>query len=705
MITSKFVHLRQDRVSLLVSLASDLVQVLHWGSDLGADADFQSILSATTEPTAHAEGDLPEQHGIWREAARSTTGAPALSGHRNGQDFSPLFALESFDATDTTLVVHGVDRVAGLGIETSFRFVGAGVLVTATTVTNLASGKYFLNELASYLPLPDRAMESLDFSGRWVKERQPVRRQIRPGVISREVREGRSSHDYTIVQMALSAGVQYRSGEAWSMGLMFSGNSKHTIEQLQSGRKAISAGELLMPGEIILDEGQSPSSAEVAAIYSDRGIDGVTDRSYRWLRSRPNHPTNIRPRPLTLNVWEAVYFDHDLARLTELAKVAEEIGVERFVLDDGWFGSRRDDTKGLGDWVVSDEVWPEGLDPLVDVVKKHGMEFGLWFEGEMVNPDSDLYREHPDWILSAGGRVPPTGRGQLVLDLTNPDCYQHVLSQVDAVLSAYDISYIKWDHNRPLVEPGHGGQAAVHKQTEAIYRLFSQLKQNHPGLEIESCASGGGRIDLGMAQVVDRFWVSDCNDALERQQIQRYTQIAIPPEMLGSHIGPTESHTTGRVHNLGFRAITALFGHAGLEWDITQTSPEERELLTSWVSYYKAKRDLIHSGQMVRVETANDSSLVHGVVSQDGTAALFAYVTTAGQGPSRPNALRLEGLNPTTSYRVKAVFPVGKPVFQERTSPAWLDGVTMTGAALSQIGLRPPILFPENALLIEIEAL
>ena len=704
MITSEFVHLRQDGVSFLVSIASDLVQVLHWGSDLGADPDFQSILSATTEPTAHAEGDLPEQHGIWREAARSTTGAPALSGHRNGQDFSPLFVLDSFDATDTTLVVNGVDRVAGLGIETSFRFVGAGVLVTATTVTNLAGGKYFANELASYLPLPDRAMESLDFSGRWVKERQPVRRQILPGVISREVREGRSSHDYTIVQMALSAGAQYRAGEAWSMGLMFSGNSKHTIEQLQSGRKAISAGELLMPGEIILDEGQSHSSAEVAAIYSDKGIDGVTDRSYRWLRSRPNHPTNIRPRPLTLNVWEAVYFDHDLARLTELAKVAEQIGVERFVLDDGWFGSRRDDTKGLGDWVVSDEVWPEGLGPLVDVVKKHGMEFGLWFEGEMVNPDSDLYRAHPDWILSAGGRVPPTGRGQLVLDLTNPDCYQHVLGQVDAVLSAYDISYIKWDHNRPLVEPGHGGQAAVHKQTEAIYRLFSQLKQNHPGLEIESCASGGGRIDLGMAQVVDRFWVSDCNDALERQQIQRYTQIAIPPEMLGSHIGPTESHTTGRVHNLGFRAITALFGHAGLEWDITQTSPEERELLTSWVSYYKAKRDLIHSGQMVRVETANDSSLVHGVVSQDGTAALFAYVTTAGQGPSRPNALRLEGLNPTTSYRVKAVFPVGKPVFQERTSPAWFDGVTMTGAALSQIGLRPPILFPENALLIEIEA-
>ena len=453
---------------------------------------------------------------------------------------------------------------------------------------------------------------------------------------------------------------------------------------------------------------------ELAGVINNKGavifsVDGLRDTNHLY---RQNVVWDNVERNMKAFIsaggrarWDFLIFEHNEHQVDEARRLADEIGVERFVLDDGWFGSRRDDTKGLGDWVVSDEVWPEGLDPLVDVVKKHGMEFGLWFEGEMVNPDSDLYREHPDWILSAGGRVPPTGRGQLVLDLTNPDCYQHVLSHVDAVLSAYDISYIKWDHNRPLVEPGHGGQAAVHKQTEAIYRLFSQLKQNHPGLEIESCASGGGRIDLGMAQVVDRFWVSDCNDALERQQIQRYTQIAIPPEMLGSHIGPTESHTTGRVHNLGFRAITALFGHAGLEWDITQTRPEERELLTSWVSYYKAKRDLIHSGQMVRVETANDTSLVHGVVSQDGTAALFAYVTTAGQGPSRPNALRLEGLNPATSYRVKAVFPVGKPVFQERTSPAWLDGVTMTGTTLSQIGLRPPILFPENALLIEIEAL
>jgi alpha-galactosidase len=703
--SSSFVHLRQDGVSLLVSLAPELVRIIHWGEDLGEIKNFEDYLAVTTEPTAHAEGDSPDQPGIWREQARGSIGAPVLKGHRQGADFSPLFVLTNHKATNQELVVMGQDQVAGLEIETTFKFVGAGVLVTSQKITNAGASDYFLEDLATYLPLPDRAKESLDFAGRWIKERQPVRREIQPGVVAREVREGRTSHDYTILQLAMTTGATFRQGEIWSLGLMFSGNSRHTVEQLQSGRKAISAGELLMPGEMILPAGQSYEGAPVAAIYSNSGIDGVSDRSYRWLRSRPNHPTNIRPRPLTLNVWEAVYFDHNLEKLTELAEVAKEIGVERFVLDDGWFGSRRDDTTGLGDWVISKEVWPDGLGPLIDVVKANGMEFGLWFEGEMVNPDSEVYREHPDWILNVAGRMSPTGRGQLVLDLTNPDCYQHVFNQTNKILTENDIRYIKWDHNRPLVDPGHNGKAAVHEQTKAIYKLLADLKNNHPGLEIESCASGGGRVDLGIAQVVDRFWVSDCNDALERQYIQRYTQIAIPPEMLGSHIGPTDSHTTGRVHSLGFRAITALFGHAGLEWDITTTTADERAQLKSWASYYKQNRDLLHSGQVVRVETANDSTFIHGVVSQDQSRAIFAYVTLQGQAASRANAILIDGLDSNRSYSVKAVYPVGKPVFQERTGPKWLDGGVLTGKALTQIGLRPPILFPESALLIEIEAI
>ena len=362
-----------------------------------------------------------------------------------------------------------------------------------------------------------------------------------------------------------------------------------------------------------------------------------------------------------------------------------------------------DDHSGLGDWVVSKDVWPNGLKPLIDVVKSRGMEFGLWFEGEMVNPDSDLYRAHPEWILHVGDRVPPEGRFQQVLDLTHQGAYDHVFGQVDAILSEYDIAYIKWDHNRTLTEAAHLGQAAVREQTKAIYRLFDQLKANHPGLEIESCSSGGGRIDLGMVEHADRFWTSDCNDALERQYIQRYTQFAIPPEMLGSHIGPTHSHTTHRTHSLSFRAISALFGHAGLEWDVTETTPEERTALKSWASYYKANRSLLHTGKMIRVEQPDDSSFVHGVVSQDKSKAIFAYVTLRAIPGMTPTALRLEGLDPKANYRIKMVQPAGSPEYVQRRMPTWIDGVELSGAALSKIGVRPPILAPENGFLVEVE--
>ena len=210
--SSSFVHLRQDGVSLLVSLAPELVRIIHWGEDLGDIKDFESYLAASIEPTAHAEGDSPDQSGIWREQARGAIGSPVLKGHRKGLDFSPLFVPTSHTANEQELVVVGEDLAAGLRIETSFSFVGAGVLVTSQTVTNIGSGDYYLEDLATYLPLPDRAQESLDFAGRWVKERQPVRREIQPGVVSREVREGRTSHDYTIMQLAMTNAATFRTG-------------------------------------------------------------------------------------------------------------------------------------------------------------------------------------------------------------------------------------------------------------------------------------------------------------------------------------------------------------------------------------------------------------------------------------------------------------------------------------------------------------
>jgi alpha-galactosidase len=698
-----FIHLTQDGVSLLIDLSQDTAEIVHWGQALGRVDSIANFTKAAMEPVAHAELDDPMYQSIWRENSRGNTGLPAILGHSLGKRFSQHFAIVSVEQTPIEAIITGRDDHAKLEVSNRYRFLGGGVLGITQSIRNLSSEPFTLNELNVFMPLPDQVVESMDFTGRWVNERQLQRRTIQPGQFVREEREGRSSHDYTIMQYAMTQGASYQTGEVWGLGIMFSGNSKHIIERQQSGRTFIAAGELLLPGEVILQADEVFSAPEVAAVYSSAGIDGTTNRIYSWLRSRPNHPTNIRPRPLTLNVWEAVYFDHNLEKLSQLAEVAKTIGVERFVLDDGWFGARRDDLRGLGDWVVSKDVWPNGLGPLIEKVKACGMEFGLWFEGEMLNADSAVYRAHPDWILKVGNRVPPEGRHQHVLDITNPEAYQHLFAQVDKVLSENDIAYIKWDHNKFILEPASREVPAVHKQTEAIYRFFDELKLRHPGLEIESCASGGGRIDLGMAQHADRFWTSDCNDAADRQRIQRYTQFAIPPELLGSHIGPTKSHTTLRVHELSFRAVTALFGHAGLEWDITQCTEAELAQLKSWASYYKANRDLLHSGLMVRVDRSDDTSFVHGVVAQDQRRAIFAYVTLGTQGGSRPAGIRFAGLRENANYRVTAVFPAGEPKFLQRAQVQWLDGVELSGSALMHMGLRAPILFPDNAFLIEIE--
>jgi len=410
---------------------------------------------------------------------------------------------------------------------------------------------------------------------------------------------------------------------------------------------------------------------------------------------------------VTLNVWEAVYFDHDLDRLRRLADAAAAAGVERFVLDDGWFRGRRDDTAGLGDWEVDDRVWPGGLEPLVRHVRDLGMQFGLWVEPEMVNPDSDLYRAHPDWVLATGDRLPVLARNQLVLDLAHPAAYRHLLGRLDALLAGHDVAYLKWDHNRDLVDAGRAGAdgrgpAGVHTQTLAMYRLLDELRGRHPGVEIESCASGGARVDLEILQRTDRVWASDCNDALERQSIQRWTGVFLPPELIGAHIGAPRSHTTGRTQSLSFRAATALFGHQGLEWDLTAASAAELAAVRSWTDFVRQWRDVLHGGAVVRADRADPASWLHGVVAPDRSRALYAFVQLATSALAVPEPARLPGLDPERGYRVAPVHPAGPPEGLQLRPPPWLaiGAVQLPGRVLAQVGLPMPVLHPEQALLL-----
>ncbi|MEY4742530.1 MAG: hypothetical protein RL672_1280 [Actinomycetota bacterium] len=692
------VHLKSDGVSLIIDTSAATPVIVHWGRAV-TDSDVDVL--AITEPSPHCDFDAPELIGIWRENARGFIGEPALRGSRVARDWSHKFELRNTSVDGNVATFTSVDVEAELEVSARFELTAQGVLKVSQKVTNLGFTEFNVEALSAYLPIPDYTTDVLDFHGRWMRERQPQRQPIHVGQWVREGREGRTGHDFTLIQLALTSGTTFEAGEAWGVSLAWSGNNRHLVERTAIGRTFMAANELLLPGEVVLASGETYEAPTVVATYSSAGIDGVSDRLHRMVRARANHPTNIRPRPITLNVWEAVYFDHDYAKLAALAEAASKIGVERFVLDDGWFGSRRDDHAGLGDWVVSADVWPEGLGKLIDKVKAEGMEFGLWFEGEMINADSDLYRAHPEWILHSGGRVPPEFRKQQVLDLAHPGAYAHVFEQVDAILSEYDIAYIKWDHNRVLTEASHLGQAAVRKQVQAVYRMFDELKAAHPGLEIESCASGGARIDLGMIEHADRFWTSDNNDALERQSINRYTSIVIPPELLGTHIGPTKAHSTGRTHTHTFRAVTALWGHAGLEWDLTEASDDEMALLRGWVDYYKAKRGLLHTGRTVRGDQSEANSQTHGVVAQDASEAVFMYAALRPSDYSRPANIRLPGLDADATYEVKLVEPAGAATVMQLLPPKWYSGVRMSGALLASMGLRAPVLRPEQAILIE----
>jgi alpha-galactosidase len=690
-------HLSNGGVDFIAEVVDGALVVRYWGKKIGNEIAHYSF----ERSIPNSDFDSIQNPGVLREHSRGWIGYPTLSGHRSGKAWSSHFEVTDIKSGKDSLFVKFVDSAISLELELNLKIDSSGVIRMNYSLLNQGDD-YALNELVYWLPLSDKARESLDFAGRWSNERNPQRKGIDVGRWVRESFEGRSGHNFTIGEIALTKETNFATGEAWSIALAWSGDVRYSIEKNYEGVQAIGASEILAPGEIILAKGESYKAPELIAVYSESGLDGLANRYHQHLRARPDHPK--KPRPITLNMWEAIYFDHSEERVRKLVDVAARVGVERVVLDDGWFGKRRNDRLGLGDWQVSKEVWPNGLRPISDYVASKGMEFGLWFEGEMLNADSDVYRNHPEWILSEQGRTPPTWRHQLVINLANPDAFKYVLDSISKVISEADVRYIKWDHNRVLVDAGYLGKAAIHKQTHAIYKLFKELKERHPGLEIESCSSGGGRIDFGVVDYVDRFWVSDNNDALARQQIQRWTMQFMPPELLGTHIGPTPGHQTGRVLSLPFRAATALFGHAGIEWDITQVNETELNLLKSWIEYYKVKRSFIHSGKVVRADYPDENHYLHGVIGE--VESLFAYVQLQPIKTSHAPNLRFTGLNREKKYRVTVVEPAGEVGMMLIQPPKWLkDGVEATGAALIELGLPAPILQPAQALLIEIKAI
>ncbi|QGN31810.1 alpha-galactosidase [Microlunatus sp. Gsoil 973] len=720
--------LRSDGTALLVELTGGLPVILHWGADLGElTAQDAAAIAAATAPGRYASStDHPTQHAVLPEQHAAWTGRPGISGSRQGRDWSPKFTgtaasldgapIEVTPGGETPLVTAGpaallveaTDDVARLALKVWIELCTGGVVRMRAELTNTATGEnadYQLDDLVLAYPLPAVAREILDFAGRWGKERTPQRRELVVGTHLREGRHGRTGADAATVLHVGTPGFSFTEGEIWGVHTGWSGNHTHYAERSYTGEQVLGGGELLLPGEVVLRTGESYTSPWIYGSYGI-GLDQVARRFHRMLRARPQHVD--AERPVTLNVWEAVYFDHSLPKLLELADRAAALGVERFVLDDGWFGARRNDHAGLGDWTVSADVWPDGLHPLVDKVTGLGMQFGLWFEPEMVNLDSDVARAHPEWVMATGGRLPVEARHQQVLNLGIPECYDYIRDAISAILDEYDIGYIKWDHNRDLVDAGTSptGIPGVHAQTLATYRLIDELKAAHPGLEIESCSSGGARVDLGILERTDRVWVSDNIDPLDRQQMNRWTTQLIPPELMGSHIASGRSHTTGRFHDIGFRAATAVFGHLGIEWDLTQATEDELDQLRGWIEFFKAERGLLLRGDLLRVDYPDTSVYANGVVAPDRSRGIFSIASVARSDVNATGLVRLPGLDRDRRYRVGIISL--EPALDRFAPPWWSPQkpyIDLTGAALASVGVQPPSLPPEQAVLFRVDPL
>ncbi len=691
----RLIHLRNGGVSVVVDASIGVPVIVHWGRELES-IDEESILATVYLPKQPGGVDVTAPIAIVPQHGEGCLARPGLAGHRpGGRHFAPRFGLQNFEASKSSLVVTSIDSIAELSLRFEISLREWGALSIKTKVTNNGESRYLLDTLSITLPIPQLAEELLTLSGRWADEFDMHRQGFNHGAWTSENRSGRTSHEHPPVVWAMQANANEWSGEVWGAHLAWSGNHVLLAEVLADGRKYLQLGELLTAGEICLEPSSSYSTPEVVAVYSSHGLTPASWKFHHNVRANLPNQTGPSRRKVVLNTWEAVYFDHDEKRLRKLAELAADLGVERFVLDDGWFSSRRNDRSGLGDWWVSNEVYPNGLKPLISHVQTLGMDFGIWVEPEMVSEDSQLFRSHPEWALVSPGYEPIRGRNQLVLNLTYEPAFEYLFLKLHELLSQNEIAFLKWDMNRPHVQATMAsGAAATHEQTLALYKLIDRLRAEHPKVEIESCSSGGGRIDHEILRRTNRVWTSDCIDPIRRQKIQRGASLFIPNEVMGAHIGAEVSHTTGFSHPVGFRALSAVFYHLGLELDLGKCPTDELVSIREAISWFKNHRDILQSGDAVRFDCQSASNLSHGVYSKDRNEALVALVqlTEMIQG-NGPQFLRLPGLNAQAKYQVS--------MFDSNFLPGDRIG-EFSGSQLEKFGLSLPKLRPNSGVIFHL---
>ncbi len=679
------------RQTLVLAARNDrLPEVVYWGAQLPAGEDLDTLHAAHRIDVTGGMLDENPDLSICPEATRSFPGQPGLILRDNdGTPMLPKFCFERVEQNGTLELTYA-DKDNGLTLTVTFASDPETHVITCQTTLD-ASRPVHLHWLAApVLPGPQQSDEMIDVSGRWCGEFQLSRTAWAPGMRYRENRTGRTGHEHFPGLIVPCRGATNTQGEAYAFHYGWSGGHKMIAEELQDGRRQIQWGHA---ARMEPEAATQFKTAPLYIAYSNTGLNGCAVAFQRHLRDRiVTWPKPNAPRPVHYNCWEAVYFDHKIPVLQDIADRAAALGAERFVLDDGWFGNRDDDTRSLSDWTVDRRKYPDGLDPLIAHIHGLGMTFGIWFEPEMINEDSDIHRAHPDWVL--GSEDQTLGRQQKALNMALPQVRDYLYERMSAILRDHAIDYIKWDHNRVLPMPDAS-------QTRGSYALIDRLRAAFPQVEIESCASGGGRIDFGILQRTQRVWLSDSNDALERLRIQHDAALFLPLSVTGSHVGPRHCHTSGRTLDISFRAWVAAQRHMGFEMDPRELDETEAAVLTEVTSWWKHNRDWMQKADILRLDSADPAVIAEQQLARDKDRFVVFAGKAATSAQIAPRPLRLTGLEPDAMYRIDLINRNTLHHLSRGTTALKEDVLVLSGAYLMHHGVTLPWSFPERMWVLE----
>ena len=705
-LSSSFVRLENELVSVVFDCRHATPELLYYGSRLSPQTNTDMFTMLATRQEAKCSPTIEPRISLMPSYGEGFTGSPGLALIGEQQAWATGVTLKSVKQQGLSVVFECIDTHRDIALHFHIELDAVTSVVSLkTTLINQQQTDVIVNWCAApTVPLPPKLHKLKTFEGRWSNEFQTQDLDLFMGSYLRENRRGKTSHDTFPGLVAFTANTHEQNGECIGFHLATSGNHSMRVELMADGRSYSQFGELLLPGEVKLAAQQSYQSPTLYMAWTDSGFSALSGQFHQYIRANIlKHSPKSKPRPVHYNTWEGIYFQHDESVLKTLAEKVASLGVERFVLDDGWFKGRRSDKAGLGDWTVDDKVYPQGLNSLIKHVNDLGMEFGLWFEPEMVNPDSDLFRAHPEWVLQSAHNQQVPFRHQYVLDLSNAEVSEFLFQSLAKVLNQHpQISYIKWDMNRDVNHQGNiHGQPSLHLQTQQLYKLLARVKAAYPQLEIESCCSGGGRVDLGILPYTDRFWTSDSNDALDRLAIQRGFSFFFPAAVMGAHVGPRRCHITGRTVDMNMRAAVSMFGHMGIEMDPRELTDVETAQLTRAIALYKENRTLIHSGNLVRL---NDDGLniKFGIVAEDKNTALFSYNSIRETPRTTPGRYYFSGLDAAKQYQLNLMWPEQLKEY----SPSVLSIInqqTFSGEALMEFGMQLPVLDPQTSLIFKLQ--